>query len=178
MKGLIIGVVILVVLGTIVATQYVGYHNDWTNMKNKYEAQVEADKVIYDNVWKVIKQQAQVSDQYADKFKESYVAIMEGRYGDEGRQGGGFFNVLQEQNPQFDATMYKQLMNTIDSKRTEFTANQKLLVAYHQELKNMKEKIPSSWFLGSKELPELQTVTSGKTKETFETGEENDVDVF
>lgn len=178
MKGLIIGVVVLLVIGTIVGTQFAGYHNDWTELKNKYEAQVENDKVIFDNVWKVIKQQAKVSDQYADKFKDAYTSIMEGRYGDGGKKGGGFLNVIQESNPQFDASMYKQLMNTIDSKRTEFTANQKLLVSYHQQLKNMKEKFPSNLFLGSKILPDLQTITSGKTKQTFETGEENDVEVF
>lgn len=176
MKGFIITSVILIAIGVVLATQFVGYHNRWTDVEAKYNAQVNNDKVIFDNVWKIIKQQSKVSDKYADKFRESYVAIMEARYGDDGREGGGFLNVIQESNPQFDASMYKQLMNTIDSKRTEFTANQKLLISYHQELYLMKNKFPSNLFCYFKLLPELKTVTSSKTENVFETGEENDVE--
>lgn len=177
-KGTILGIIIVVILGMMIGGSYISYHNTWTDQNNLYEAQLEKDKVIYDEVWKVIKQQAKVSDQYADKFKENYVAIMEGRYGDEGREGGGFLNVIQESNPQFDASMYKKLMSTIEAQRAKFTRNQEKLISIHQELKNLKQKFPSSMFLGSKELPDLLTVTSSKTKKTFETGEENDVELF
>lgn len=177
-KGTILGIIIIFVLGAIIGVSYVSYHNSWTDKNNLYEEQLEVDKVIFDEVWKVIKQQAKVSDQYADKFRENYQAIMNGRYGDDGRQGGGFLNVIQESNPEFDASMYKKLMNTIEAQRSKFTRNQQRLISIHKELKNLKQKFPSSLFLGSKKLPELVTVTSSKTKVSFETGEDNDVDLF
>lgn len=175
-KGTILTIIIVVVLGAIVGGSYISYHNTWTDKNNLYEEQLEVDKVIYDEVWKVIKQQASVSDQYAEKFKENYLAIMEGRYGDDGLKTT--FAWVTEANPQFDASMYKQLMSTIESQRAKFTRNQQRLVSIHKELKNLKQKFPSSIFLGGKELPELVTVTSSKTEKTFETGKEDDVDIF
>ena len=173
MKGLIIGGVIFAIIAIIGVTQYIGYHNDWVDMEEMYNAQLENDKIIYDNTWKIIKQQAGVTEKYASDFKDVYAGIMESR-----NYGGEMMKWIQESNPAFDQSMYKQLMNTIDSKRTEFTANQKLLIGYHQQLNRMKKRFPSSVFLSGKVVPELVTITSGKTKQTFETGEENDVDVF
>lgn len=178
-KGVILAVIILGILAVVGVSQYIGYHNTWTDKVNLYSEQVEVDKAIFDRVWKTIKQQAGVSDRYAEQFRESYVDIMTARYGEDGREeGGGFINMLQESNPQFDASMYKQLMNTIQSERAEFTRNQQRLSSIYKELKNLKEKFPSNIFLSSKQLPDHKIVTSSKTEKVFETGEENDIELF
>ena len=172
-KGGILALIVVGLLATIGVFQYIGYHNTWTEKKNLYENQVEDNKVIYDEVWKVLKQQAGVTDKYANDFRENYVAIMEGR-----NYGGEAFKWVQEANPAFDQSMYKTLMNSIEVQRSKFTVNQRNLTSIHRELKNLKEKFPSNLFLGSKELPELVTVTSTKTEQTFETGKEDDVELF
>lgn len=179
MKGIYLVLIVIAVLAVTVVGSVISYHNTWTDKYNLYEEQLEADKVIYDEVWKVIKQQAGITEEYAEQFRGIYVDIMNARYGEDGREeGAGFLNMLQENNPQFDASMYKQLMGTIESQRAKFTVNQRRLISIHKELKNLKMKFPSNIFLSGKELPELVTVTSTKTEKTFETGKEDDVDLF
>ena len=178
-KGTILGGIIGLILGISVLSSYISYHNTWIDKSNLYSEQLDTDKVIYDEVWKVIQQQANVSDKYADKFKGIYVDIMNARYGDDGREeGAGFMNMLQESNPQFDASMYIKLMNTIESERIKFTRNQQRLISIHKELKNLKQQFPSNMYLSGKELPVLVTVTSTKTDKTFETGKEDDISLF
>ncbi len=99
---------------------------------------------------------------------------MEGRYGEGGRKEGGFFNTLQENNPTFDNSMYKDLLLTIESKREEWTANQIRLTSIHEQLRNLKDGVPSGWFLYGKVLPEMVLVTSAKTHKAFETREDNE----
>jgi alpha-L-fucosidase len=174
-KGLILSLIIFAGIALLGVSQYIGYHNTWTDKKNLYEEQLEVDKVIYDKVWKVIQQQAQVSEKYAEDFKSIYTDIMSERY----ENGGGKLMLwIQEQNPEFSQDMYMKLMNTIEVQRGEFAVNQKRLVSIHKELKNLKEKFPSNIFLGGKELPELVTITSTKTEKTFESGKEDEVNLF
>lgn len=172
-KGLILTSITVAILGIVIVGQFISYHNTWTDKKNLYEEQLEVDKVIYDEVWKVIKQQAGVTEKYAEDFKSVYVDLMEAR-----NYGGEAFKWIQEQNPTFSQDMYNRLMNTIEAQRAKFTINQKRLISIHKELKNLKEKFPSSLFVGSKKLPELVTVTSTKTERTFESGKEDDIELF
>ena len=172
-KGLILGSIIIAFLGIVLVMQFISYHNTWTDKKNLYEEQLEVDKIIYDEVWKVIKQQAGVTEKYAEDFKNVYVDLMEAR-----NYGGEAFKWIQEQNPTFSQDMYMKLMNTIEAQRAKFTVNQKRLISIHKELKNLKEKFPSSLFVGGRELPELITITSTKTEKTFESGKEDDVELF
>lgn len=172
-KGIILTLIIVLGLGALIAFQYISYHNTWTDKVNLYKEQLDVNKVVFDEVWKVIKQQAGVSEKYAEDFKSVYVSMMEAR-----NYGGEAFKWIQEQNPNFSQDMYMKLMNTIEVERTKFTLNQKRLASIHKELRNLKEKFPSNIFLGSKELPELTLVTSTKTEKTFETGKDDDIDLF
>jgi|AntRauTorcE11898_2_1112593.scaffolds.fasta_scaffold02889_10 hypothetical protein len=172
-KGLVLTLIIVLGLAALITVQYISYHNTWTDKKNLYAEQIDDNKIIYDKVWKVIQQQASVSEKYADDFKEVYVEMMEAR-----NYGGEAFKWIKEQNPDFSQDMYKKLMSTIEIQRSEFALNQKRAISIYKELKNLKEQIPSSFYLGGKEIPELVFVTSGKTKKTFDSGEENDVELF
>lgn len=172
-KGLVLTLIIVGVLGAIIMTQYISYHNTWTDKKNLYIEQIDDNKIIYDKVWKVIQQQASVSEKYADDFREVYVEMMEAR-----NYGGEAFKWIQEQNPNFSQDMYKQLMSTIEVQRSEFALNQKRAMSIYKELKNLKEQIPSTFYLSGKELPELVMVTSTKTQKNFDSGKEDDVELF
>lgn len=172
-KGLVLSLIIVFILAMIIVTQYISYHNTWTDKKNLYIEQIDDNKIIYDKVWKVIQQQASVSEKYADDFKEVYVEMMEAR-----NYGGEAFKWIKEQNPNFSQDMYKQLMSTIEVQRSEFALNQKRAMSIYKELKNLKEQIPSSFYLGGKEIPELVMVTSTKTQKNFDSGKEDDVELF
>lgn len=127
------GILASIIIGTMLifgVITYISYNNDYVTLKNMYEAQVSVDKAIYDEVWKVIKQQAGVSEKYSEDFKKNYVAIMEGR-----NYGGEMMKWITESNPTFTPDLYTKLMNTIESQRSKFTANQKSLFQFIKSLK-------------------------------------------
>ena len=156
------------------------------SLSNTYNKKFETGKAVqknsevtFDNVWKTISQQASVTDEYKNGFKEIYVELMDARYkNDKGAGQQTLMKWVTEANPEFDASLYKTLMNTIEGKREGFLMAQKQLIDIDRELKTMKVTFPNSLILKNKADLEIKLVTSGKTKEAFETGEENDVNPF
>lgn len=102
-----------------------------------------------------------------------YVPLMEGRYA----TGGSFMKWIKEHNPQFDFSLYKDIMNSIEGLRAEFANVQIKLRDLKREHDNLLDTFPGSWFLSGRDHIKVQLVTSGKTKQVFEAGEENDVDL-
>ena len=49
-------------------------------LHNLYDSQEDVCKSFYSNRWEIFKSKAEVSDQFADKFKEIYEPLLEGRY--------------------------------------------------------------------------------------------------
>lgn len=154
-----------------------------SNTYNKKFVQGKAfqqnSEVVFDNTWKKISQQANVTTEYKEGFKEIYVELMDARYkNDKGAGQQTLMKWVTEANPEFDASLYKTLMNTIEGSRNEFTMEQKKLIDIDRELKTMKVTFPNSLILANKADLEIKLVTSGKTKQAFDTGEENDVNPF
>jgi len=131
--------------------------------------------VIFDNTWKKIQGQAGVTSEYKEGFKEIYVELMDARYkNDAGAGQQTLMKWVTEANPEFDASLYKTLMNTIEGSRNEFTIQQQKLIDIDRQHKEMKATFPNSLIIGNRPDLEIELVTSGKTKQAFETGEEND----
>lgn len=177
MKGALIGCGALVagflLLVVIVFVVCLGYYNKEVSLRNQFNAQEKANTAIYDNVWKTISQQAEVSDKYKEDFKDVWKSIVEGQ------NAGNALNVfVNRHNPNFDSKIYVKLMSTIEGSRKEFTNNQVKLVDIKREHDNLRLGMPSSLIVGSKPELELKLVTSSKTNETFQTGKEDDVGVF
>lgn len=139
------------------------------------EAAQKNSEVVFDNTWKKIAGQAGVASEYKSSFKEVYVELMDARYKhDEGAGQETLMKWITESTPQFDSDLFKTVMNTIEGSRNEFTLEQKKLIDIDRELKTMKITFPNSLILGNKPDLEIKLVTSGKTKEAFSSGEEND----
>jgi hypothetical protein len=172
-KGVFIAILIVAFLGVAGILMYYSYSNKYITLKNLYEAQVEDDKNIFDEVWKVIKGQAGVSEQYATKFKENYQAIMSAR-----NYGGEMMKWITEANPNFTPEMYVKLQSTIEAQRAKFATAQRKMISYHMEIKNAVQLFPGSLFIGNREIPELKLVTSTKTENAFQTGKDDDSDPF
>jgi hypothetical protein len=176
-KWIVLGVVafLILVVGGWFGLSYVGFNNTEIELRTQAEAQQENNTIVYDKVWKVLKQKAGVTDKYAKDFKEAYGGLMTARYGD-GKNP--MWSWVKEQNPNLDVSMYKDLSRSIEALRNEFQQVQKRLIDIKREHENLRKKIPSCWFVGGRPELELDIVTSGKTKEVFKTGEENDVELF
>jgi hypothetical protein len=167
-----IGILLLVVSGLVL---YVSTFNTFKRTKIAYEAQVSVDKAVHDEMKKVVFGQAKVSEKYSADFEKIYVKVMDARYKD---GAGKMMQWITEQNPNFDPSLYKQLMNTIESQRSKFTANQKKMISLHAELESQIATFPGNFLLFNQDLPELKLVTSSDTEKAFETGEDNDKNIF
>lgn len=139
------------------------------------EAQLQKIETQYDNMWKVIQQKAQVTDQYKESFKEIFVGIIEGRYN---KDNDTVMKWIQESNPKFDSFMYQDLMITIDAKRTEFMNTQNRMIDIVREHKNLCIKAPKCWVIFNKEPIEFKPISSTITREVMSTKTEDNIDIF
>lgn len=176
MNKSLIAVLIFAFIGIGVVVAYFVYDNKYITINNLYEAQVSEDKLIHDEMWKILQQQAGVTDNYSESFTKSYKEIMEAR-----NYGGEMMKWITEQNPTYNSAMHEKLMVSIETYRTKFTNVQRKLVSIHNELKNLLTLFPSRFFLvtiGGHILPELNIVTSSRTDNAFVTGKDDDTDLF
>lgn len=167
-------VTVIVVLA-IPTLMYTSYNNHEVRLRNQISSQQKNNEAVFDNTWKILQQQAGVATQHKEAFKEIYADLMSGRYSN---GGGEMMKWIQEHNPQFDSSLFKQLMNSIEAQRTLFTREQQKLIDLKREHDNLRQTIPSSFFVGSRPEVEITIVTSQKTDMTFSTGQENDIHLF
>jgi len=175
-KIIIIAAVALVALGgIIVMSMYFSYNNQEVELRQQAEAQRGKVEANFDAMWKIISQQAQVSNEYKDAFKEIYPALIEGRYS----QGDGtLMKFIKESNPDFDASLYKTLMQTIEVQRISFTKDQARMLDIIREHETLCSTYPGKWFISNKMPIEYTVISSTKSKLTMETGIDDDVDLF
>lgn len=156
---------------------WVSANNKEVRLRNRLTAQQKANEATFDQTWKVIQQQAGVTTEYKESFRSTFTDIMNARYSGD-KNASTLMKWVKEANPHFDSSLFKTLMNTIEAQRTNFTREQKLLLDLQREHNDVLTTFPSSLFVGGRAPIEVKIVTSGKTNQSFETGEENDVDPF
>lgn len=175
--GIFAGIIgVLVIIGILAGT-YITYNNKYVTLKNLIAAKQTDIENNYDAMWKILSQQAQVSDKYKEGFKEIYIGIMEGRYQDKGEKQGSLMSWIKEANPQFDSSLYSKLMVSIESNRKEFMNKQTQLIDMGREMENLQKLIPSKFFVPSDKV-EIKIITSSKAKKSIESGVDDDVDLF
>jgi spore coat protein CotF len=172
-----------VILGVLVVTVMmivfsgIGVKNDAVELRNQFNAQVEANKVIYDEVTKVIFGQAKVAETERESFGNIYTELMSSRA--EGTENA-MMAWVKEQNPTISNELYVQLSQTIEAQRAKFSRVQQKQVDIKREHDNLRLKFPSSIFMnffGETEL-ELKLVTSSRVERSFETGIDDNADPF
>ena len=179
-KKLIIGLVsggLVAAIVLILVMMNVSYKNAEIELRNQATAQEETNKATFDKVWKTLKQKAGVTDKYAADFKSTFGGLMKDRYAGD-QKGNPMFKWIQERNPKFSVELYKDLSQAIESNRATFLRVQNRLVDIKREHDNLRQKFPSSIFVGSKPELEVTIVTSSKTEKTFQTGKEENVELF
>ena len=191
-KGLIIGLLLVVILGGGIGIWGVGVSNDEKQIVNRMDAQKEVVDLYFDKMWKILKQKAGVAEASKEAFKDIYVGIMEGRYsGDTGpvegetsgmlglpTGGASLMKWVQEQNPDFDQSVFTDLQNSIETERNGFFVEQKKLTDMNRQHQDMKDLFPKSIICKKRADYDYIPITSTKTKEVSETGNEDDVELF
>lgn len=152
----------------------ISYSNKEITLREQIATQQEVLKDFHTVVWKVLQEKANITDKYKGDFQEVYSSIMQERYS--GKEGqGNLFSFVMESNPQFDVTLYHDLATTVEAKRTEYFNEQKKLRDLKMQHDLLLERFPGSLFVGGREKVQIQTLSSDKTEQTFQTGKDNEV---
>jgi len=154
----------------------VSISNREISLRTKGDAQLQICKAYQDKVWKILKQKAGVSDQYAEKFKEIYPELIKGRY--DNQRGGALLSMITESNPNFDVSLYKDLMVEITVQRDGFFMEQKKLIDIDREHKLYRKTFPQSWFIGDGQDIGIIVITSEQTENIYKTGKEDNIELF
>ena len=166
---------IILALGIGIFSMYVNYNKTEVSLRKQSDAQRGNIEAVYDQMWKIIAQKAKVSNEYKDAFKEIYPDLIEGRYS----QGdGSLMKWIQESNPNFDVSLYKDLMNSIEIERVNFTKQQVRMLDIIREHETLCNVIPSKWFISNKTPIEYTVISSTRSKEVMKSGVDDDVELF
>lgn len=171
--GILVGLVIVLALGWFFMGMH--YRNREVELRNEISSKQKANEASFDTTWKIISQQAQVTENYKESFRQIYVDLMNARHME---AGGTFMKWIKEANPKFDSSMFKKLMSSIEGNRTKFQRDQVELLALSTEHNNILGTEPGRWFVGDRKKIDVVIVTSTKSDEAFKTGKEDDVDLF
>lgn len=171
---IILVVMLVFITGVSCMSMYFSYNNQEVALRKQAEAQRGKVEGTFDAMWKIISQQAQVSEQYKEAFKEIYPDLISGRYKD----NNTLMKWVQESNPNFDTRLYNTLMQTIEVQREQFKKSQERMLDLIREHETLCETYPSKWFITNTMPIEYTIISSTKTKYTMETGVDDDVELF
>lgn len=167
--GVFLAFMIVAVVG--VAT-YFSYSNQEIGLRNSIGATQKVTEGTFDATWKIISQQAQVTDKYKDSFKDIYKNIMSERYS---KGDGSLMKWITEANPNFDSKLFSQLSSSIESQRLMYLNQQNKLIDLKREHDNLIKMFPGSLFLSSRQPIEIKLISSTRTENAFATGKDDDV---
>ena len=167
-------IVAAVAILLILLIMFFTYNNKEIYLRKEADAQRKKIESTHDKMWKVIKQKAEVSDKYRETFERVYPEIIAGRYSD----GSSAMKWIQEANPNFDTSLYNDLMQAIEIQRTHLHNAQTRMLDVIRERASLIEGYPSRWVITNKSEIEYEVISSTKTHNVVETRVDDDVDVF
>lgn len=158
---------LVLVFGAVILFMYFGYNNQHVDYHTQCDAQVKVIETRLDNMWKIISDKFSMSQQYADDFKE-VAKVNASNFG----EGGEMWKWVQATYPQIDASIYREVMATIESERKGLENAQKKIIDVSREHNNLIAKVPSSWFISDKEKLDWNVISSKESKVIMITGED------
>lgn len=170
-----ITIVIIIALVVLLLITYFTYNNREITLRKEAEAQIEKIESVHDAMWKIIKQKADVSEQYREAFEKIYPELIAGRYSGD---NGNMMKWIQEQNPNFDTTLYKDLMQAIEVQRVRFDNAQQRAVDIIKQREAFIEKMPACFFITNKSKIEYEIISSTRSKTVMETRIDDETELF
>ena len=168
-------IIIIAVLVVALVAMYFSYNNKEIALRKEAEAQKGKIESVHDKMWKVIKQKANVTEQYREMFEKVYPDIIAGRYSGEGAMA---MKWIQEANPEIDASLYKDVMQAIEIQREHLHSAQTRMLDVIREREALIESYPSRWFISNKSKIEYEVISSTRSKTVMETGLDDEVEIF
>lgn len=169
-EWIIVGVVVLILV-----IMYFTYNNREVALRKEAEAQKGKIEAVFDTMWKTIKQEAGVTEEYRKTFEKIYPDLIAGRYSDDNQS---LIKMITESNPAFDTSLYQKLMQTIEVQRSVFSTAQQRMLDIIRERETLLESMPSKWFISNNDEIEYVVISSDVTETVINTRRENDIEIF
>lgn len=173
MSGGLIGILAIVALAVlIVIPSYIKAANYGNRTEVALNAKVENNENIYAQGTQKVMDIAQVPAMYRDDVNKVTKDAIQGRYGDNGSKA--VFQMLKEQNPQLDPSMYVKIQTEIVNFRNQFQENQTEMVDMKRSYQTALGNVWQGMWLGFAGYPKTpmskwDIVTTDKAHETFKT---------
>ena len=169
---LIGGGIVMLLMGIILVSAIIGVNNSCVTYENVIKAQYGQNQNNYDNFWKAVKESAQVPEMYSNDLKKVYDSAISGRYGKGGSKA--VFGWIQEHNPNFDSSLYRQIQQTIEGGRKSFEEDQKTLLDKKRTYETYIGVFPNNVISKAVGFPKIDLtkyniVTSDETTQAFAT---------
>jgi hypothetical protein len=167
------GTAVIAVL--IVAIMGVSFYNQEVTLRKTIEAKQTDNKNQMDAMWKIIDQNAQVTEIQKNNLMEIFNGYASARTGANG--SASLMKWVQEAIPNVDQSTFNNLMNTITAQRDSFKQRQTELLDLNREHDVLISRFPNVLFagiVGAKHI-DITIVTSSRTENAFQTGKDDDV---
>lgn len=177
--GLILGLTFAGFLVVAVAGSYISFANQGNRLEVAIKAKYADNENVYASGTQKIVEIAQVPAMYVEDIAKVTTAAISGRYGADGSKA--VFQMLKEQNPQLDASMYKKIQQVIESFRDEFKNSQTALLDQCRNYETLRGNVWSGLWLGFAGYPKMDItkmctiVSTDKAAKTFETKRDSGV---
>lgn len=179
------GKALLIVLGAILAFlvaaalvvfgSYVSASNRGNDLEQLIKATYENNENVLAQYSQKVMETAQVPSMMTEDLSKIAKAAIEGRYGPDGSKA--IFQAIQEQNPQLDPMLYRQVQQVIEGGRTEFQNNQTRLIDQKRAYQTALGTFWGGMWLRIAGYPKIdldkyKIVTTDRASEAFKTGKE------
>jgi hypothetical protein len=165
----------VIVVAVVLLIMFFSYNNREVALRKEAEAQNKNIMGVHDALWKIIKEKAGVAEQYREAFERIYPDLIKGRYEND---NSATMKWIQESNPDFDTTLYKDLMQAIESQRIHFQRAQQRMLDIIRERETLLNSMPAKFFITNKQTIEYVVIASDKSNEVMQTRMDNDVLTF
>jgi uncharacterized protein (UPF0333 family) len=164
---------IVLFLFVALAGSYISAANQGNRLEVSIKAKLADNENVYANGSQKIIEIAQVPAMYVEDITKITTAAIGGRYGADGSKA--VFQMLKEQNPQLDSSMYKKIQQVIESFRDEFKNSQTQLLDQCRNYETLRGNVWSGMWLNIAGYPKMDInkmctiVSTEKAAKTFET---------
>jgi hypothetical protein len=149
---------------------FISINNELVVQEAGLDAQYKQNQNNYDNFTKKVVEVAQVPAMMRDDLEKVTKAAIQGRYGADGSKA--VFQFIKEQNPSISPEIYTKIQQVIDSGRTAFESEQKMLLDKKRVYLIQLNSFPTNFvarLLGfpKLDLTKIDIVTSDDTDKAF-----------
>jgi len=169
----VMGIVILLVSAIIAGiASYISAANYGNRTEVALKAKIEDNENIYANGTQKVIEIAQVPKMYTNAVSKVTREAIEGRYGENGSQA--VFQLLVEQNPTIDPSLFKDISQTIKAFRDEFKNSQTQMLEQRRSYETALGSVWQGFWLRLAGYPRIDLskftiVTTDRARDAFDT---------